>query len=437
MEAKTFEPSETQGEERAGTHGVPLSIGYVVRMFPQTSETFIVNEIGELQRNGADVQIFSCRNPVEDVPHENVRQLSMSCAYLPDRLYSHVPALTKCVVVQALTHPARFGRTLRFAVSQSWHRKRLDLLKRFVQANALAREVSKTDVTHLHAHFAHSATQVTMLTSRLTGLGFSFTAHARDIFSNDVDYSLMREQLTSAEFAITVSEYNKAFLIDRTDEEAAENLHVIYNGVDLQKFRPDQTVARDPLLVLAVGRLVEKKGFTNLLSAIEILRDRGLRVRCEIIGDGERRKSLLREIEAKNLDGVVTLNGVRSQEELASFYRRAGVVAMPAVKASDGNQDALPTVLLEAMACGTPVVASRLTGIPEIIDDGENGVLVEPGDPLALANAIARVISDDGLQESFGASARTKAEGTFDLKKNVRVLRDHLETAHLTSEAHQ
>ena len=175
-------------------------------------------------------------------------------------------------------------------------------------------------------------------------------------------------------------------------------------------------------MVLGVGRLVEKKGFSYLLEALQILHERGRRLRCEIVGDGELRGRLQREIVRRGLGQVVELVGPRSQEELPLLYRRAAVVVMPAVLARDGNRDALPTVLLEAMACGAPIVASRLTGIPEIVEDGTSGLLVDPADPVSLAEAIDVLLEHPHLRRRFGEEGRAKVEREFDLTKNVRDL---------------
>lgn len=397
-------------------------IAYVLRMFPQLSETFIANEILELERLGMPIRIYSYRRPNAIVAHECLRRIRAPITYLPDPLWRHPLELRAAHSAVRAREPERYRIVRRSALAYSLRRRNLDTWKRFLQAGWLADALYGSDVTHLHAHFAHEATRVAMMTSGLTGIPFSFTAHARDVFSKDVDAALLRDKVEAAEFAVTVSRYNRAWIAARIGAVPAERVRVLYNGVDLSKFAPDASQAREDGLILAVGRLVEKKGFPYLIEACRILRTRGVPFRCEIIGEGELRPRLEREIRRRGISDVVCLTGPRSQDELPVHYRRAAVVAMPAIVARDGNRDALPTVLLEALACGTPVVASRLTGIPEIVDDDEKASLVDSGDAKALAAALERLLLDAPLRERLGAAGRKKAEECFDLKRNVAEL---------------
>ena len=401
------------------------SVGYVLRMFPQASETFVANEVAELERRGCDVRLYSYRRPVAVVPHALLGRIRAPVEYLPDPLYRHPRRLLASVRELRRLEPERFDRTLRSVARHCRRERNADSYRRLLQAADLALRVRAAGVRHLHAHFAHGATRVAMLTSQLTGIPFSFTAHARDVFSHDVDFGLLREKAEAAEFVVTVSRFNAAFVAERTGL-AASDLSVVYNGVDLELFAPDDTAPRDDDLVLGVGRLVEKKGFSVLVEACRILRDQGRPVRCQIVGEGELRGRLQRQIDAARLEGSVHLAGVRAQEELPALLRRATVLAMPAIPAADGNRDALPTVLLEALACGTPVVASRLTGIPEIVDHNDSGLLVEPGDARGLAAAIDLLRGDTQLRARLGQGARAKAERCFDLHRNVDGLHELL-----------
>ena len=398
------------------------SVAYVLRMFPQTSETFIANEILELERLGVDVRVYSYRRPRSPVRHENVRQIRAPVTYVPDPLYRHPLALFRALRAIRKREPERYRRTVRYVLRHTLRERNPDTWRRFLQAAYLAALLDGSGVEHLHAHFAHGSTRVAMLVSMLTSIPFSFTAHARDIFSRDVDWRLMREKVEQARIAVTVSRFNREHMQRNLGGAADGRIRTIYNGVDLRKFSPDASVEREPDLILGVGRLVEKKGFATLVAACRILRDEGRTFRCEIVGEGELRARLEHEIRDAGLEDAVRLVGGRTQEELPAYYRRAAVVAMPAVPASDGNRDALPTVLLEALACGAPVVASELTGIPEIVDDGENGFLVPPGDARELSRAIALLLESRDLRERFGRAGRRKAERVFDVERNVRKL---------------
>ena len=397
-------------------------VAYVVRMFPQTSETFIANELLALERLGVTVKVFSYRKPRADVPHTYLREIQAPITYLPDPLNRHLKQLVGASREIWRREPARYRRTFRYVLQHTLRERNLDTWRRFLQAGYLANLLHNSDVRHLHAHFAHGATRVAMLASMLTGLPYSFTAHARDVFSDSVDFRLLRHKVEQSRFVVTVSQYNKEFLAGKIGLPANGRVRVLYNGVDLDKFSPDPSVARENAYILAVGRFVEKKGWSRLIEALAILRGRGRAFRCELVGDGDLRPAVERRAHELGLDDAVTFAGWLPQEELPSYYRRAAVVAMPAILAGDGDRDALPTVLLEATACGAPVVASRLSGIPEIIDHEEDGLLVQPDDPEALANAIDRLLADEALRQRLGVAARAKAERLFDVDRNAREL---------------
>lgn len=394
------------------------AVGYVVRMFPQASETFIANEILELERRGLAVRIFSYRRPRAPVRHAYMRLIRAPVTYLPDPLQRDLPGTLSVHREVRRREPARYRATALYVLRHTIRERNPDTWRRFLQAGCLAGLLLDSDVGHLHAHFSHGATRVAMLASMMTGIPYSFTAHARDIYSDDVDFRLLREKTDLARFAVTVSRHNERYLSQRLGPRDGR-IRVLYNGVDLEKFAPDPTVPREPGLVVGVGRLVEKKGFRHLIDACALLRDRGRSVRCEIVGGGELRDQLAGHIRTLGLEDVVTLAGSRSQEEIVAYYRRAEVVVMPAVVGSDGNRDALPTVLLEAFGCATPVVASRLTGLPEIVDDGQNGILVDPGSAAQLSDAIELLLERADLRARYGAAARAKAERCFDLHHNV------------------
>jgi glycosyltransferase involved in cell wall biosynthesis len=256
-----------------------------------------------------------------------------------------------------------------------------------------------------------------MLTAMLTGLPYSFTTHARDIFRSGINDRILRDKVLRADFVVCVSDYNKTHLLKRTG--APESLfRVVYNGVDLDRFHPAGEPATN--LVLGVGRLVPKKGFPDLVSACRAIASRGTHVRLCIVGSGPMEPDLADQARLSAVD--LTLSGSLPQDELAGMYNRATVVVQPSVIPQDGNIDSLPTVLLEAMASGRPVVSTRVGGIPEIVDEDVNGLIVEPGDIAALASAIERILADDKLGQRLGQAARMKAEAQFDVNRNAGLL---------------
>jgi glycosyltransferase involved in cell wall biosynthesis len=316
---------------------------------------------------------------------------------------------------------ARYVEALLFAV----RRRRLSSLKHFLQAGVIADHVQREGVCHIHAHFASSAASVALDVHRLTGVPYSFTAHAKDIYRNGLDIDHLRMKLDQARFAVTVSDYNR----DHLARLGARHVVRIYNGIDLRRFVPNGGASDEPPLVLAVGRLVEKKGFDVLIRACELLRVDGVRFRCLIVGKGELAHDLQTLISALDLEQYVELAGPLPREKLLELFPRAAVVAAPCVVGSDGNRDGLPTVLTEAMALKVPVVATPVTGIPELVEDGETGLIVPERDPAALATAIRLLVEDTETARRLAEAGRERVERDFDLHVNVRELRTLFEGA--------
>jgi glycosyltransferase involved in cell wall biosynthesis len=251
--------------------------------------------------------------------------------------------------------------------------------------------------------------------------------------------------MQAAQFVVTVSDFNRQHLLDVAQKKnkrakliqssipsGADRPQVLrlYNGIDLDQFNPKANrvleSGRTPL-ILSVGRLVEKKGFEDLIRACGILRDKGLNFRCEIIGKGPREAAIRELIAQLNLNDHVRLLGAKPQDDVVAIYEQATVFALPCIVAEDGNRDGLPTVLLEAMAMGLPTVSTNLTGVPEIIDDESTGFLVPPQDPPALASALTRLLSEMALCKSMGDAARIKVAREFDLRRNVSTLHGWLD----------
>jgi glycosyltransferase involved in cell wall biosynthesis len=253
----------------------------------------------------------------------------------------------------------------------------------------------------------------------LTGVPFSVTAHAKDIYRADVDRAVFAEVASAAAALITVCDANRRFLEhELLLEPAAVRVERIYNGLPPEVFDM-QGGSRDRDLVLAVGRLVEKKGFDVLLRACRTLRDQGRRISCVIIGDGEDRDALMALHAELALGDSVRFIGARPRDEVLRWMARAHLVAAHCLQAADGNRDALPTVIIEALALGVPVVTTAVGGIAEIVDDGMEGWIVPSGDPQALADTVARVLDDDTSWRAAALLGPLKARERFDGRKTV------------------
>jgi len=396
-------------------------VAYVIRMFPQLSETFVANEILSLERLGMPLEIFSYRRPSSPVPHECVRQIKAPITYLPDPLYRHPLALAAANSRILLRESARYSSTIRFLARDLFADHEPYTWRRFQHAVALAAILKGNGIDHLHGHFAHAATRVTMLASMMTGLRFSFSAHAKDIYTSNPQ--VLRKKIEAAEFVMTCTKANQDYLRSLVPEAYRARIKLGYHGVDVGKWTNHElTPSTDPPLILSVGRLVEKKGFEHLLRACDALRRDGGKFRCRIVGDGPQKQMLRTMIAELDLGDVVTLTDGCSQETLIDHYREATVFALPCQVMENGDRDGIPNVLLEAMAVGVPVITSGVSGIPEIIRDGHNGVLVQQRDCDALAAGLGRMLRDGELRGRLALSARDTVMQEFDSSVSGRKL---------------
>lgn len=377
-------------------------IGYVVKMYPRFSETFVVTEIIAREARGERLEIFALRPSNDTRFHAELArvQAPVRAVPVPRRLASAWEDLRR-----AQTDP-RLGAAVARHLPELLAVEPDDAL----QAVDVARQVLDRGITHLHAHFASTATTVTRLAALLAGIPYSFTAHAKDIFHSSVDPADLERKLSDAAFTVTVSDFNLRHLRDAFP--AAGRVVRVYNGLDLARFPfVARGPRRGPLRLLAVGRLVEKKGFDVLIDAVGRLRAEGVDVTLDIVGDGELAAPLRRRAAATP---AIRFLGPLPQGEVAARLREADAFVAPCLVGADGNADGLPTVLLEAMASGIPCVSTAVTGIPEIIEDGRTGVLCAPGDVDALTEGLRRVRRPDYPVAATTRRARTLIERHFD-----------------------
>ncbi|MEJ7751991.1 MAG: glycosyltransferase [Candidatus Limnocylindrales bacterium] len=390
-------------------------IAYVLKMYPRLSETFILNEILELERQGQPVHIFSLRPSDDARHHADVTRVRARVTTVPQQtwrlsrpmLRAHLELLGS----ERSRYLGRLWKTLR--------QRRARAIESFNQAVLVAGSVRRLGAGHVHAHFASTATSVAREVHRLTLVGYSFTAHAKDIFADDVRPDDLHRKLEDATFAVTVSDFNVAFLTRITPSARVVR---IYNGLDLRSFSANGRRLAQPPRVLAVGRLIEKKGFSDLIAACSTLRQQGRRFQCEIVGTGALGPELAAQIATLGLEDIVRMTGALPREEVIERYREAAVMVAPCVVGKDGNRDGLPTVLTEALALTVPVVATDVTGIPELVRHGETGTIVAQHDAAALAEAIARTLDDPASTARRVEAGRALVEQEFDLERNVAQL---------------
>jgi glycosyltransferase involved in cell wall biosynthesis len=396
-----------------------VRVAYLLKRFPRLSETFVLNEILEVRRQGLETVIYALEDPSEAIVDPEAARLRSDVRYLhrPGRGGRSWARLAAGAALQGVARPHRALRVM-WALVRT-HRSAASL-RHAVEGMWLARELRARRVTHLHAHFAHTPAAVAYMTHLAGGVPFSFTAHAKDLYTTLPRNVVIRAR--AARFVITCTEFNQRFLEGLVGEPPVP-IHVLYHGADLSRFNPAGQHPEGGRIV-SVGRLVPKKGYPHLIEALAHLHHEGVPFVCEIYGGGPMREELAARASASGLSNRVKFHGARLQGEILAAYRIAAVVALAPVVTDDGDRDGIPNVLVEAMACAVPVVSTRISGIPELIDDGTDGLLVDPADAVALARAIERVLTDAELASRLARAGRRKVERLFDVSTNSKVLVD-------------
>lgn len=396
-------------------------VGLLVKIFPKLSETFILEELLGLERLGVGLRLYTLAEPTDRVMHPDVARVHATPLRVPARLREDLSGFAARHAGALLRHPLRYARQLLRAAGRG-----TGGLRDFLRAGWLVGQMRADGVQHLHTHFISTPADVAELASAISGTPFSISAHAKDIYLSDP--ADLRRKLHAARFTVTCTEFNCATLRGIAPQAA---IHRMYHGVDQAVFHPGRLHA--PALVpriVSVGRLRAKKGLDTLIEACALLQRRGRAFRCEIVGYGEEHDRLAALIAARDLTEQVQLAGKLTRDQVIERYARAAVYVQPSRVAADGDRDGIPNVLLEAMAMGLPVVASRVSGIPELVQHGRNGLLVEPDDAVGLADAIADVLDDRALGARLGQAARASVAESFDNDRNLRLVCQLLHPRH-------
>jgi colanic acid/amylovoran biosynthesis glycosyltransferase len=392
-----------------------MKVGYVLKRYPRYSETFIVNEILAHEASGLEIEIFALRPPTDNHFQDVISRVQAPVNYVQS---SGIRAPEFWEALQ------RVGE-LRPDVWPELEHARGEEGREVFQALQLALATHEKGITHLHAHFGTDAAAVARLASKFGRVPYTFTAHAKDIFHESVNPEDLGRKLREAASVITVSDYNLDYLLENYGPDTPP-LYRLYNGLELERFPYGPPESR-PRKIVGVGRLVEKKGFVELVKACALLKSRGVEFECEIVGTGELEDELRARISALDLEDRVKLTGPRPQREVIRTVQEATAFAAPCVVGADGNRDGLPTVLLEAMALGTPCVSTDVTGIPEVLRHEETGLMVPQHDPAALSLALERLLDDGPLRARLARNARRLIEDEFDIECNAARLRSIFE----------
>ncbi|NBC34340.1 MAG: glycosyltransferase [Alphaproteobacteria bacterium] len=393
----------------AGTGG---RTAIVVKGYPRLSETFIAQEIHGLQERGLQQLIVSLRRPTDPDIHPVHRRITAPVLYLPEYLHDEPWRVFRGFA--HARHYRGYQAALHALLRDLRHEPTRNRLRRFGQACVLARELP-ADVGWLHCHYLHTPASVTRYAALIRGLGWSFSAHAKDIWTTPARE--LAEKMGSAGWGVTCTAGNLAYL--RSLSPRPEAIALIYHGLDLSAFpdpvwRPprDGLDPHAPVQLLSVGRAVEKKGFDDLLHALARLPPR-LHWRWTHIGGGERLTALQRQAESLGLAGRIAWLGPQTHDAVITACLEADLFVLPAKVARSGDRDGLPNVLMEAQATGLACLSTAVSAIPELIDDGVTGRLVASADPAALAAALAALIGDPSERSRLGAAGAERVRRDF------------------------
>jgi len=424
----------------------PSEIAYIMKEYPRLSETFIMNEIALLEKMGLAIRVFSVKKPLaaskQHAPADRVRSTvqylpsatSLSGSHLlgwlggnlPKFIKSHLHLLRRAPWAYLSTGIQMVQMTLRYR-SGFFKKPKKTFIKEFLQAGYIAQQVLASGrVGHLHGHFCHGSTTITMFVSRLTRIPFSFTAHAKDIYLSTLNPGdLLERKIKEARFVVTCTAANQSYL--SKIGQGNHTIHTIYHGLETGEFKPRESAApiQGKPVILSVGRFVEKKGFVSLVKACQTLKERGYEFQCRIVGEADDQSEVIEYlIRDLKLEKHVLITGGVTQEELRTIYAECTLFVLPCQIVNNGDRDGIPNVLVEAMAMGIPVISTAISGIPELIDHGINGLLVPQKDDAALANALEIYLKDPDLRARLGQAGRKKVCAHFDSEKTNRALKD-------------
>jgi glycosyltransferase involved in cell wall biosynthesis len=422
-----------------GSSTVPVSrsderpVAYIMSRFPKLTETFVLDELVAVDRQGVRIELFPLLRERADVVHPEALPWVDRAHYLPFLSAAILRSNARLLV----RHPRRYLGTLAAMIrgtagSLNFLVGGIGIFPKVVHA---ADRMSALGVRHVHCHFATHPALAGFLIHRLTGIPYSFTAHGSDLH---VERRMLCQKIDEAAFAVTISRSNAAVIAAECGGPVPK-LQVIRCGVDLGRFRPagegddakmaagvpaDPTAAGPVLLdrpptITCIGTLHEVKGQRHLIAAIAMLAERNVEVCCRFVGDGPDRAELQALVDTLGLGRSVDFLGQRKRAEVLELLAETDILVAPSVPTSGGKREGLPVVLIEAMAVGVPVVASHLSGIPELVENEVTGLTVPPGDPAAIADAIARLLADRPLRERLARSGRERIEAEFDLDRNA------------------
>ncbi len=398
-------------------------IAYVMSRFPHLPETFILREMNELEKQGWNIALYPLVRQKQSVIHEEAKPWLNRVhhdAFISGRvLWGNGQALGQ--------HPLAYAKLWTTMMHENRHN--LNLLVRavalFPKAVVAAADMQAAGITHIHAHYATHPALFAWLIHQLTGITYSITVHAHDIF---VRTAMLATKLRSASFIAAISDYNRNYLAQKVGSWVKDKTYIIRCGIDQGQYQPRLMPALpdEPLDIINVGSLQPYKGQRYLIEACALLQTQGIPFRCRIIGGGEEQPQLQALIEQLHLGEQITLLGPLPQNEVAALLPTANCYVQPSIVTATGKMEGIPVALMEALACRLPVVATHLSGMPELVRPGETGWLVPPADAPALAGAMAAVYASPNESFALATAGHDLVMQQFHLQKNVSLLAELL-----------
>jgi colanic acid/amylovoran biosynthesis glycosyltransferase len=419
-------------EARAVT-GRPRRIAYIMSQFPKISETFVLYEMHAVERLGATVEVFPLRRGPKGPRHAEAIAYEERAHYVPTLSWRTLWATLR----RMATDGGRTRRVFWDVLRGTWGSRKffLGALVYFPKCVAFADRMESLGVDHIHAHFASHPALAALILHRLTGIPYSFTAHGSDLH---VDRRMLDAKVADAAFVVAVSSYNRDLICETCGEHVRDKVVVIHCGADPSVFvarnghvdagaQGDDGSSARALRIVCVASMEEVKGHTFLLKACRLLLDRGVDVRCDLVGGGPLLRDMQEKATALGLAGHVTFHGPVARNEVGRIVSAADAAVLASYPTSSGRREGIPVALMEAMMSGLPVVASGLSGIPELVVHERTGFLVPPGDPWSLADRLECLADAPSLRRSLGEAGRARVSEQFDLPGNARVLLGEIE----------
>jgi colanic acid/amylovoran biosynthesis glycosyltransferase len=429
-----------------------LKVAYIMSRFPKLTETFVLYEMLAMEQLGVQVEVYPLLRVRNTGAHQEGANVLVKIVELFRRTQGNItfhPESAPFVeranfapffslrILRSHLHfllrkPLTYFGALWTLIRATWGSPNffLGALSIFPKTVYFAHQMENDKVTHVHAHFANHPAAAAFIIHRLVGIPYSFTAHGADL---QVDQHMLREKVREAAFVVAISNFNKEFIIEKCGAEIRDRIKVIHCGVDTSVFSPTRTDYEAKqrngatFTILCIGTMYEVKGHIYLINACQLLKEQGVDFICYLVGDGPFRTALEEQVEKLSLNNCVFFHGQRTHQEISDLLKEVDTLVLPSIPTSSGRREGIPVVLMEAMASGVPVVASGISGIPELVEDGVSGLLVRPRDPEALATALKRLDQDPALCQRLGQEGRNKVLQEFDLHTNADLLANSIE----------